>query len=173
VRSAAALQALPAADGKSTRDTTPHSPEKKASVATEYGEHGIYLGRANNDRSAGYARLFELLHVGPGRIAPPWAQVRSGIDGAPRLYVASACKQLIRQFKSAPIAADEQLAGEAVDRRWEGEHGHAVAAARYGAMSRPSSSEGLPVEIEDPREAYARRRLQLIEERELADLVDV
>jgi hypothetical protein len=57
----------------------------KASVATEYGEHGVYLGPANNDRQAGYARLLELLHVEPARLPPPWAQVRSGIDGAPRL----------------------------------------------------------------------------------------
>jgi hypothetical protein len=142
--------------------------------ATEYGQHGIHLSKANNDRAAGYARLLELLHVEPGRIPPPWAQVREGRDGAPRLYVFSTCKELIRQFKSAPIAADELLAGEAVNRRWEGEHGHAVAAARYGAMSRPSPSAGLPSpEPEDPRHAYAVKRLKRIEERERGDFVDL
>jgi hypothetical protein len=146
----------------------------KASVATEYSEHGISLARANNDRAAGYARLLELLHVEPGRIAPPWAQVRSGVDGAPRLYLFSSCKQLIRQLKSAPVAVDEQLAGEAVDRRWESEHGHAIAAARYGAMTRPSRSAGLPEPgTVDPRWARAIERLKRIEEREAADLIDV
>jgi PBSX family phage terminase large subunit len=145
----------------------------KASVATEYAEHGIILRKANNDRAAGYARLLELLHVEPGRIAPPWAQVRSGIDGAPRLYVVSTCRQLIRQLKSAPIATDEPLAGEAVDKRWESEHGHAVASLRYGAMRRPSPSAGLPEpEPDDPRAAYARRRIAQISKRETGDLVD-
>lgn len=49
-----------------------------ASVATEYAEHGVHLIRANNDRQAGYLRLLELLHVEPGWIPPPWAQVRDG-----------------------------------------------------------------------------------------------
>jgi phage terminase large subunit len=146
----------------------------KASVATEYSEHGIYLGPANNDRAAGYARLLELLHVEPGRIAPPWAQVRSGIDGAPRLYVFSSCKQLIRQLRSAPVAVDGIDAGEAVDRKWESAHGHAVAAARYGAMSRPSPSAGLPQpEPDDPRMARINARLKRIEQREARDLIDV
>jgi phage terminase large subunit len=146
----------------------------RASIATEYAEHGINLAPANHDRQAGYSRLLEFLHVEPGRVPPPWAQVRGGVDGAPRLYVFASCKELIRQLKSAPIAADEQLAGEAVDRRWESEHGHAVAAARYGAMSRPSPSAGLPPpEPEDPRHAYAIRRLKQIEEREKVDFVDV
>jgi hypothetical protein len=56
--------------------------------------------------------LVELLHVNPGRIAPPWAQVRAGVHGAPRLCVFSSCEQLIRQLKSAPVVVDEQLTGE-------------------------------------------------------------
>jgi hypothetical protein len=71
-------------------------------------------------------------------------------------------------------AVDEQLAGEAVDRRWESEHWHAVASLRYGAMSRPSPSAGLPPpEPEDPRHAYAVKRLKRIEERERGAFVDV
>src|SRR6266516_46281 len=111
-----------------------------ASVATEYAEHGIPLIRGNNDRQAGYVRLLELLHVEPGRIPPPWAQIRKGIEGAPRLYVFATCKELIRQLKSAPVAVDGQDVGEAVDKHWESEHGHAVASLRYGAMSSPSPS---------------------------------
>jgi hypothetical protein len=48
---------------------------------------------------------------------------------------------LVRQLKSAPVAVDGVDTGEAVDRRWEGEHGHAVASLRYGAMSRPAPSK--------------------------------
>lgn len=112
-----------------------------ASVATEYADHGIYLAKANNDRRAGYLRLLELLHVDPERIPPRWASIREGVAGAPRLYVVSTCRELVKQLKSAPVAVDGMDAGEAVDRKWEGEHGHAVAAARYGAMSRPGPSE--------------------------------
>jgi hypothetical protein len=112
-----------------------------ASVATEYSDHGIEIARANNDRQAGYVRLLELLHVEPGRIPPPWASIPEGIAGAPRLYVFATCKELIRQLKSAPVAIDGQDAGEAVDKHWESEHGHAVASLRYGAMSRRGPSE--------------------------------
>jgi Phage terminase large subunit len=133
----------------------------RASIATEYSDHGIYLAHANNDRRAGYGRLLELLHVEPGRIPPPWAQVREGVEGAPRLYVFSSCKELIRQFKSAPIAAEGVDAGEAVDKRWEGEHGHAVAAARYGAMSRPApAGPPDPGEPDDWRTYVLRERLR-------------
>jgi phage terminase large subunit len=146
----------------------------RASVATEYAEHGIYLARANHDRQAGYSRLLELLHVQPGRIPPPWAQIREGVDGAPRLYAFASCKELVKQIKSAPVAVDGMDAGEAIDRRWEGDHGHGVASLRYGAMSRPSPSGAAPPEpIEDPRMAYAIRRLKRLEERERGDFVDV
>jgi PBSX family phage terminase large subunit len=112
-----------------------------ASVATEYAEHGIKLRPANNSRAAGYLRLLELLHVEPGRVAPPWASIRQGAGGAPRLYIVDGCRELVRQLKSAPVAVDGVDTGEAVDRRWEGEHGHAVASLRYGAMSRPAPAK--------------------------------
>jgi hypothetical protein len=76
-------------------------------------------------------------------------------------------------LKSAPVAVDGIDAGEAVDKRWESEHGHAIAAARYGAMSRPSPSAGLPPEIQDARMARINERLKQIEEREASDLIDV
>jgi hypothetical protein len=115
----------------------------------------------------------ELLHVEPGRIPPPWAQIREGVDGAPRLYVFASCKELVKQIRSAPVAVDGMDAGEAVDKKWSGDHGHGVASLRYGAMSRPSPSSELPEpEPEDPRHAYAIRRLKRIEEREKGDFVD-
>ena len=124
-----------ASQGLATRFGAP------ASVATEYADHGIELARANNDRTAGYVRLCELLHLEAGRIPPRWASIRDGVEGAPRLYVFASCRELIRQLKSAPIAEDGQEAGEAVDKHWESEHGHAVASARYGVLSRPSPAE--------------------------------
>jgi hypothetical protein len=145
----------------------------RASIATEYGEHGINLVPANHDCAAGYARLLELLHVEPGRIPPPWAQVRDGVEGAPRLYVASSCKSCPPAQEPAR-AGGWMDAGEAVDKRWESEHGHAVAAARYGAMSRPSPSAGLQEpDPEDPRMVRALERLKRIEEREARDLIEL
>lgn len=58
---------------------------------------------------------------------------------------------------------------EAVDRNWEGEHGHAVASVRYGAISWPRASD--PPEDEppdDPRAAF----LWMIERREETELAE-
>ena len=63
------------------------------------------------------------------------------LDGAPRLYIFTTCTHLIAQLKSAAVAEDGINAGEVVDPKWASAHGHAVDAARYGAMSRPSPSE--------------------------------
>jgi hypothetical protein len=115
-----------------------------ASIATEYADFRIGLSPANNDRAAGYLRLCELLHIEPGRIPPPWANAPADIGGAPRLYVFSSCTHLIQQLKSAPVAADGVDDGEAVDPKWATNHGHAVDAARYGALSRPPPSEEPP-----------------------------
>jgi PBSX family phage terminase large subunit len=130
-----------------------------ASVKTEYAEHGIYLTGGNNDRAAGYARLLELLHVEPGRLAPSWARVPETAGGSPRLYVFRSCRNLIGQLQSAPVAVEGVGAGVMVEPKWESAHGHAVASARYGAMSRqPPSVEPEPW-IEDPR---ARRHAELV-----------
>jgi len=114
---------------------------RPASITTEYADYGIGLSPANNDRAASYLRLCELLHVEPGRIPPAWASVPAHFEGAPRLYVFNTCTHLIAQLKSAPVAEDGINAGEVVDPKWASTHGHAIDAARYGAMSRPSPSE--------------------------------
>jgi hypothetical protein len=141
-----------------------------ASIATELNEHGLHgLIRANNDRAAGYLRLRELIEVDAARVAPPWAQIREGVVGAPRLFVFSTCRELVRQLKSAPIAVTGPEIAEAVDRQWEGEHGHAVASVRYGAISWPRASA--PPEDEppdDPRAAFL-WRIERREEKELAE----
>jgi hypothetical protein len=55
------------------------------------------------------------------------------------------------------VASDGLDAGKAVEAKWESEHGHAHAALRYGAMSRPSPSMLLPQKPDDPRAALLRR----------------
>jgi hypothetical protein len=113
--------------------------EMPASIATELNDHGVTgLIRANNDRAAGYLRLRELLHPEPGRIPPPWARL-ANVAAAPRLYIFEDCTNLIEQLKNAPTTTKGRSVdiGDTVDPDWETRHGHAHAAARYGAMSRP------------------------------------
>ncbi len=145
-----------------------------ASVWTEYRDQGIVLRAANNDRQAGYLRLLELLHVEVGRISPAWSRVPANLGGAPHLYVFSTCRHLIEQFHSAPIASDSADLAEAVDRRWESEHGHAVASARYGAMSRPTPSPK-PTEEEESPQAELLRKFEARQELRWSqdDLVDI
>jgi PBSX family phage terminase large subunit len=113
---------------------------RKATVLTEYREHKVtWLVPANNDRVAGYSRLLELVHVDERRPFPSW-HPRFGERGAPRLFLARHCAHTVEQLKSAPVASDGPDAGRAVEGKWEHEHGHALAALRYGAMSRPAPS---------------------------------
>jgi hypothetical protein len=139
---------------------------------TEYAEFGIGLSPANNDRNAGYLRLCELLRVDPKRLRPSWAPVLSAVVGAPRLYAFTTCRHLIDQLKSTPIAAEGLDAGEIVDPKWATSHGHAIDAARYGAMSRPSPSDELEREqtLDDPRAEALRQ--SYLQERELDEARD-
>jgi hypothetical protein len=122
-----------------------------ASVKTEYLEHGIVLTGGNNDRLAGYSRLLELLHVEPGRLGPRWSHVPESAGGSPHLFVFKSCGNLIGQLQSAPIAAEGVGAGVAVDPKWESAPGHAIASARYGAMSWQPPAKPPHEEIADPR----------------------
>ena len=136
-----------------------------ASVLTEYLEHGVdWLVAANNDRAAGYARLLELVHPEPGRPYPSW-HPRHRETGAPRLYVFRTCEHLVAQMRSAPIAKDGSDAGEAVDPKWEGAHGHSHASARYGCLSRPAPSPMPEREPDDWRTFEIRRLLREQDER--------
>lgn len=128
-----------------------------ASVWTEYLEHGVdWLVMGNNDRAAGYARLLELIHPDPERPFPGW-HPRSGEYGSPRLFIFKSCEQVIAQLQSAPIAKDGSDAGEAVDSKWEGAHGHAHAMLRYGVLSRPAPSTMPEPEPSDWRTLEMRR----------------
>jgi terminase large subunit-like protein len=140
-----------------------------ASIYSEYAEWGIGLSPANNDRKAGYLRLCELLHIEPGRTSPPWANVSAHVGGAPRVYIFRTCKRLIEQLKSAPLAAEGVDAGEAVDPKWASAHGHAIDAARYGALSRSSPSEEPPPPLGDERSEALRRSYEAEREQELEE----
>jgi hypothetical protein len=133
---------------------------RPASIATEYADYQIGLSPANNDRKAGYLHLCELLHVDPNRIPATWASVPAHVDGSPRLFVFATCRRLIDQLKSAPLAVEGLDAGEAVDPKWASAHGHAVDAARYGALSRPSPSEEPLPPLEDERAEALRRSFE-------------
>lgn len=125
-----------------------------ASVLTEFADHGIRIAMGNNSRRAGRIRLSELLRVDPNRRPPQWAGHLTAGLGSPRYFVTTRCPMLIDQLSTAPLLPiDSGLtdAGEIVDPKWESQHGHAVAAARYGAMSRPGASREPEPEIADPR----------------------
>src|SRR5215831_1894395 len=123
-------------------------------IEQEFADHGLQIARANNEPRAGYTRLRELLRLDPGRRFPDW-HPRRGEPGAPRWFIVErACPELCEQLRTAPLQpVDRRWAGEMIDPLWEGAHGHALAAARYGAMSRPAPSVAPP----DPLETEAER----------------
>jgi hypothetical protein len=131
-----------------------------ATIVTEFAEHGIGISKANNARDAGYMRIAELLRPDPERLFPRW-HPRYGEKGAPRLFLMS-CPNLIAQLKTAPVEpldSGDPLAGKAVKKEWERQHGHAHAALRYGVMSRPGAShEPKQTSDLDPRAAYMQSR---------------
>lgn len=113
-----------------------------ATIASEFSDAGIHLVLGNNNPRTGYARLRELIHPDPDRRFPTW-HPRRGEKGSPRLFVVGrGCPELAEQLKTAPLQPIEKRnAGEMIDPAWESRYGHAVAAARYGVMSRPDPSE--------------------------------
>ena len=130
-------------------------------IEQEFADHGLAIARANNEPRAGYTRLRELLKRDPERRFPDW-HPRRGEPGSPRWFIVERqCPELVEQLRTAPLQPlDKRWAGEMIDPHWEGAHGHAVAAARYGAMSRPGpSTEPLgPLESEAERIAWLQRQ---------------
>ncbi len=126
-----------------------------ATIETEFLEQGIDLILGNNHPRTGYARLRELVEPDPARRFPLW-HPKAGAYGAPRLYVVKdTCPELVEQLKSAPLQPiDKRHAGEMIDPKWEGSHGHAVAAARYTVLSRAAPSVEPEPEDDDPRRAF-------------------
>ena len=152
----------------SVRNRTGQSPLtarfEPETIATEYSKQSdgkIGLTLANNDPKEGRARVSEFLKLEPGRPAPYYAQHLEGAPATPRLYVVrTRCPELAQQLEDAPllpIDSGRQGAGEIVDPTWEGRHGHAVAALRYGVMGAPRASE--PTEEDEPWDVYRKREL--------------
>jgi hypothetical protein len=81
------------------------------------------------------------------------------------LFIFRNCVHVVEQLKSAPVAAEGPDAGQAIDGKWEHEHGHAHAALRYGAMSRPAPSAE-PVQDQDYRSYRMRQLIEAHEKRE-------
>lgn len=132
---------------------------REMTVETQFTAHGIAFAPAQTDRRAGYVRVAELLARHDERRFPDWHPL-AGQPGAPRLYVfdTDALAPLVAQLRDAPLedarSPHSRFPGEAVDQVWEGEHGHAHAALRYGLLSRGPLADpsGRPVvESDDPR----------------------
>jgi hypothetical protein len=137
-----------------------------ASDITDYEELGIGgFVRANNIRSAGRTRVAELLRPRRDRFFPRW-HPRHVERGAPQLFIADCCVELIEQVAAAPLLpldSGRPQAGEIIDPTWESQHGHAVAALRYGCMSRPDASPE-PPPVDDPRARIHQRQIDADQE---------
>lgn len=141
---------------------------REISIETEFSDHGIGFASAQTDRRAGYARVEEMLRLHPDRRFPEW-HPKSGETGAPQLYIfdLDTLEPLIEQLREAPLedpsSPASRFPGEAVEQQWEQAHGHAHAALRYGLMSRPGASAGLPLEPFDDERQEALRQWYLKE----------
>jgi len=136
----------------------------RASVLSEFATLGVSLASANPDRSAGFVRIGELLRPDPERRFPSWHAL-AGQLGSPRLFVFASCLDLVEQLASAPLEEDDEfLPRAAISRRWEINHGPAVAALRFAVMSRPSPSEQQEQPPEDPRQLSLYEREKRMED---------
>jgi hypothetical protein len=117
-----------------TKEWTPFS-----NVGDEFRLLNLPLAEGNEDRSAGFVRIRELLVADPAHKFPDWHQ-QAGERGSPRLFLRG-CPRLVDQLSSAPVEADDEpLPRTAVSQRWEQADGGLVAALRYAVLSRPSPS---------------------------------
>lgn len=135
-----------------TRTGTMRRFGEPATISTEFLDNGLSILPANNNPLSGYVRLRELIEPDPERRFPDWHH-RRGERGSPRLFIVQRrCPQLAEQFTTAPLQPIEKRdGGERIDPDWERRHGHAIAACRYGAMSRPGASESPASVPDDPR----------------------
>jgi hypothetical protein len=151
---------------------------REISVETEFADRGISFATAQTDRRAGYMRVEEALREREERLFPDWHPL-SGQPGAPQLYIfdLDSTQPLIEQLREAPLEDPSsplsRFPGEAVEQLWESDHGHAHAALRYGLMSRPGPSPGLPDKPLDDERAEALRQSFLRERAEEEEIDDV
>lgn len=147
----------------------------RTSIGQEFADYGVPVTPANNDRSAGYIRISELLRRDPARRFPEWHHFGGtyGPDeaGAPRLFFfGDRCLNLVAQLKDAPIEEEGRpLAGEAVQGSWESSNGHAHAQLRYWALSRPGASTEPVVLPSDPRERVWVESMRRMSDPDLVD----
>jgi phage terminase large subunit len=146
-----------------------------ATIRTEFAEFGVGITPGNDDLKSAYVRIRTLMERVPERRFPMWHEKR-GEYGAPRMYIVeSKCPHLVSEIRSAPLEPFEKRdGGERVEVAWERRRGHAHAALRYLALSRPVSSDEVVVNSGDPRRDHLRdiiRREQADEE--LADELGV
>jgi hypothetical protein len=140
---------------------------REANSADEFHDCGLPIVKANNDRRAGYLRLSELLKPDEDRRFPSW-HPRAGELGSPRMFVSERCTNLVEQLTDAPLESSEPgptqgpHPAEAVAVKWEGAHGHAHAACRYGAMSRPGPTPEAEADFQDPAEAERWMRAEML-----------
>ena len=148
---------------------------RHATIATEFAEFGVGINPGNDDLKSAYVRIRTLMERMPERRFPLWHPKR-GDYGAPRLYIVeSKCPHLVSEVRAAPLEPFEKRdGGERVEVQWERRRGHAHAALRYLALSRPVSGDDVVVNSGDPRRDHLRdiiRREQADEE--LADELDM
>lgn len=107
------------------------------SSAAEFADHGVYAGRAQNDRLGGWNRIEEML-------------ARTVAD-TPELRIWRSCPNLIRELSSARIKAGTDDIEKLQD--------HALDALRYAIMTRMPSPTPREEEEDDPysRDALAAR----------------
>lgn len=148
-------------DPASLRESLPIQNDmgQPLSLQEHYRNLGVWLVPANNRRKIGFIEIRSRIKRDPERRFPDWHPLR-GEKNAPSLFFVEHCLEAIDQVENAPLASEEAdpERGEAVDRRWESDHGHAHAMLRYGLTQRSSASEEPKVETEDPREALLQRR---------------
>ena len=122
-----------------------------ATIQTEFEDAGLPVIPANNNPKSGYLRLRALLEPDPKHRFPDWHSLRGEL-GSPRLFIVGKhAPELVDQLSDAPLQPlDRRHGGEIIDPQWEGPKGHAVAAARYGAMSRPKPSNEPDPEADVP-----------------------
>jgi hypothetical protein len=126
-----------------------------STVRDEFNLLDLPMREADEDRTAGFVRIRELLRLDPSHKFPE-GHPRAGEPGSPGLFL-NGCPRLREQLSSAPVEADDEpLPRAAVSQRWEQADGGLVAALRYAVLSRPSPSEKPKPWITDMRDRGVR-----------------
>lgn len=113
---------------------------KIESLADEYRRHGIILGRANNDKGAGFPRVRDYL-----RLRDKHKNPLTGTKPAPHVYFCERCKEAIREMETIRYA--RPAGGGAADQTAREDHektekvSHACDEIRYFLVSRPRLPE--------------------------------